>query len=49
MLDAAHLLVYLLQHLCALLQTKDNVLLYESKLYATSELLELVQLGVRLG
>lgn len=49
MLQAAHLLVYVLQHLCALLQAKDDVLLYLRKLDARRQLLQLLQLRVRLG
>lgn len=48
-LDAAHLGVDLLQDLCALLQTKDYVLLDEGELDVARELLKLVELRIRLG
>lgn len=48
-LDAAHLGVDLLEHLCTLLQSKQDVFLDESKLDAGGELLELLQLAVCLG
>ncbi len=49
MLDAAHLGVDLLEHARALLQAEDDVLLYQGELDAVGELLQLGQLGVRLG
>lgn len=48
MLDAAHLGVDLLEHLGALLQAEDDVLLDQRELDAARELLELRQLRVRL-
>lgn len=49
MIDAAHLGVDLPEHARALLQAEDDVLLYEGELDVAGELLELGQLGVRLG
>jgi hypothetical protein len=49
MLYATHLFVNLLQHLCALLQPKDDILLYLRKLYIRRQLLQLRQLRIRLG
>lgn len=49
MLDAAHLGVDLLEDAGALLQAEDDVLLDQGELDAARELLELGQLGVRLG
>lgn len=46
---AAHLGVDLLEDSCALLQAEDDVLLDLRKLDVGRELLELFQLGVRLG
>lgn len=48
-LDAAHLAVNLLQDFGALLQAKDDVLLDLRKLDARRQLLELLELRVRLG
>lgn len=48
-IDAAHLGVDLPEHARALLQAEDDVLLYEGELDVAGELLELGQLGVRLG
>jgi hypothetical protein len=48
-LDAAHLGVDLLEHARALLQAKHNVLLDLRKLDAAHQLLELLELRVRLG
>lgn len=47
-LDAAHLRVDFLQDLCALLQTEHDVLLDHGELDRGGELLELLELGVRL-
>lgn len=48
MFDTAHLLVNLLQHLCALLQAEDDVLLDLRKLDVARQLLKLLELRVRL-
>lgn len=48
-LYAAHLGVYLLEDLCALLQAEDDVLLYLRELDVGRQLLELLQLAVSLG
>lgn len=49
MLYAAHLGMYLLEHLCSLLQAKDDVLLDLGELDVGGQLLELLQLAVCLG
>lgn len=49
MLYAAHLGMYLLEHLCSLLQAKDDVLLDLGELDVGRQLLELLQLAVCLG
>ena len=49
MLDPAHLGVDLLEHARPLLQAKDNVLLDQRELDGGRQLLELLQLPVRLG
>lgn len=46
-LDPAHLGVYLLQHLGALLQAEHDVLLDQGELDARGQLLQLLQLRVR--
>lgn len=47
-LEAAHLGVYLLENLCALLQAEDDVLLDLGELDARRQPLELLELGVGL-
>lgn len=49
LVNAPHLRVYLAQDLGALLQTEDDVLLDLGELDARRQLLELLELGVRLG
>lgn len=49
MLKPAHFGVYLLEHLGALLQAEDNVLLYLRELDIGRQLLELFELAVGLG
>jgi hypothetical protein len=49
MLYPSHLGVDVVQHLGALLQPKHHVPLYQRELDAGGELLELLELGVRLG
>lgn len=49
MIQAAHLSVNRLENLGSLLQAKDDILLYKSKLHIRRQLFQLFELRIRLG